>query len=338
MSPDPAAAGTGAILPIDSLPTTHTGSYIMTRPLRHCWVFVALLMLPFSAPGDDAAKPPAADSARAYGEWRIRVKPDQGPAYEELIEKSGLPLFRQAGGRMVGWWKTLIGDLYEHVTIWEYDNMAGFEKAVGFLSKSPDFAKFVATRDPLLSGEESRFLRLASGAIRPSLPERAPFVVHETHRVPYARRDAYLAFMTTRGLSLLKANGFRPAGPWIVEVGRWSEITYLYSYDSLVEREQKIARFSSNPDARIYRDKLGEFTDEITSRLLVPAPFARAEASARSEKPARSAALPHHEEIAPGVFAAGFADRYRSSNCGWVALARKRCSSTCRVGFQYRTF
>jgi type 1 glutamine amidotransferase len=30
--------------------------------------------------------------------------------------------------------------------------------------------------------------------------------------------------------------------------------------------------------------------------------------------------LPHREEIAPGVFAAGFADRYHSSNCGWVAL------------------
>jgi hypothetical protein len=32
--------------------------------------------------------------------------------YDQLIEKSGLPLFGQAGGRMVAWWKTLIGDLY----------------------------------------------------------------------------------------------------------------------------------------------------------------------------------------------------------------------------------
>ena len=34
-----------------------------------------------------------------------------------------------------------------------------------------------------------------------------------------------------------------------------------------------------------------------------------------------SAALPHVEQLAPGVFAAGFADRYGSANCGWVALA-----------------
>jgi hypothetical protein len=30
--------------------------------------------------------------------------------------------------------------------------------------------------------------------------------------------------------------------------------------------------------------------------------------------------LPHVEEIAPGVHAAGFAARHRSANCGWVAL------------------
>ena len=78
--------------------------------------------------------------------------------------------FAAAGGRMVGWWKTLVGDLYEHVTIWEYDDMAAFEKAIGFLSKNADFAKFVTARDPLLAGEESRFLRLAtSWAKRPSL-------------------------------------------------------------------------------------------------------------------------------------------------------------------------
>ena len=32
------------------------------------------------------------------------------------------------------------------------------------------------------------------------------------------------------------------------------------------------------------------------------------------------AGLPHREQIAPGVYAAGFADRYHCANCGWVAL------------------
>jgi hypothetical protein len=106
-------------------------------------------MRPITARGDDPPKPSAGEAARVYGESRIRVKPDQWPAYDQLIEKSGLPLFRQAGGRMVGCWKTLIGDLYEHVTIWECDSMAAFENVVGFLSKSPDFGRFAVVRAPM---------------------------------------------------------------------------------------------------------------------------------------------------------------------------------------------
>ena len=138
----------------------------MSRFRRLLWLLLAMAVLAPMSNGEDGparAKPaPVSDASRVYGEWRIRVRPDQGPAYNRLIEQSGLPLFRAAGGRMVGWWNTLVGDLYEHVTIWEYDDMAAFEKAIQFLSKNPDFARFVAVRDPLLSGEESRFLRLAA--------------------------------------------------------------------------------------------------------------------------------------------------------------------------------
>ena len=150
--------------------------------------------------------------------------------------------------------------------------------------------------------------------------------MHEIHRVPLAQRGAYLEYMGKQGMSLLKANGFRPAGPWIVEVGKWSEVTYLYSYESLAQREQLIEKLRSNPSAVEYWQKLGEFTEEISSRLLIPAPFARAAqgaAAAKAEPAALALGLPHREEIAPGVHVAGFADRYHSANCGWVALSRR---------------
>jgi type 1 glutamine amidotransferase len=297
----------------------------MLRILRTLWFLFALAIQFSTSRGDDrSAQPAGGDTKRVYGEWRIRVKPDKGPEYNRLIEQSGLPLFREAGGRMVGWWNTLIGDLYEHVTIWEYDDMAAFERAIQFLSKNPAFARFVSARDPLLAGEESRFLRLAPGAIGPSLPERAPFVVHEIQRVPLARRDAYLAYMTGQGLSVLKANGFHPVGPWVVDVGRWSEVTYILPYQGLAEREQLFAKLSQTPDGRALVGKVAEFVDEITNRLLVPAPFAlKAPAGEAAAKPATSAVLPHREQLAPGVYVAGFGDRYRSANCGWVALAEE---------------
>jgi type 1 glutamine amidotransferase len=299
---------------------------IMFRSNQLSWLPLVLTALVATSRADDHGGPPAPAPAgganRVYGEWRIRVKPDKGPDYNRLIEQSGLPLFREAGGRLVGWWNTLIGDLYEHVTIWEYDDMAAFERAIGFLSKNPAFARFVAARDPLLAGEESRFLRLAPGATEPALPEPAPFVVHEIHRVPVARKEAYLAYMTKQGLGVLKANGFRPTGPWVVDVGRWSEVTYLFPFESLAERERLIAKFSKTAEARAFESKVGESADEITTRLLIPTPFApKPPARQAAAKPESSAVLPHREQIAPGVHVAGFADRYRSANCGWVALA-----------------
>ncbi len=292
---------------------------------RTAWSLLALAAIVPASRGDDPPAQqepaPAGDASRVYGEWRIRVRPDQGPAYDRLIEQSGLPLFREAGGRMVGWWKTMIGDLYEQVTIWEYDDMAAFERAGQFLSRNAAFARFVAARDPLLVGEESRFLRLVKGAARPRLAEPAPFVVHEIHRVPLARRDAYLAFMTTRGLELLKTHGFRPVGPWVVDVGRWSEVTHLFMFESLAERERLIAGLSAAPDARTYAGKVGEFVDEITTRILMPAQFVpAAPVGETAPKGASARPLPHRDQIVPGIHAAGFSDRYHSANCGWVAV------------------
>jgi type 1 glutamine amidotransferase len=253
---------------------------------------------------------------KVYGEWLIRPRPDKGAEYKKLIEEKGLPLFRSGGGRMVGWWTTLVGDLYEHVTIWEYDDMAAYQKAVERLGKDEQFAAFAAARDPLLAGERSRFLKLAPFAEAPRLPEPAPFVIHEIHRVPPRHLEAYLKFMEKDGLPLLKKHGFRPVGPWVVGIGRWSEITLLFRFDSLAERDRLIAEFSASPDGAAY-GKVTEFADDITTRLLVPAPFAAPASSPRSRS---SSLLPHMEEIAPGVGTAGFADRYGSANCGWAAL------------------
>jgi type 1 glutamine amidotransferase len=266
--------------------------------------------------GKDTAAP-----ARVYGEWRIRPHPAKGPEYRRLIEQRGLPLFREAGGRMVGWWTTMVGDLYEHVTLWEYDDMAAYQKAAEFLGKEPRFAEFVAQRDPLLASEQSRFLKLASFAERPAVPAAAPFVIHEIHRVPPRRLAAYLQFMEKEGLGLLKKHGFRPAGPWLVSVGKWSEITYLFHFRSLAERERLIAAFAAHPDGQIYA-KVTDFVDDITTRLLTPAPFAKPAPSLKLPKSA-SSLLPHREQVAPGVFAAGFADKHRSANCGWAVGPRE---------------
>lgn len=245
--------------------------------MQRSLLVLALLALvpwaPAASPLDREEKPRA--EHRVYGEWRIRVRPDKGAEYDELIRARGLPLFKAAGGRMVGWWKTLIGDLYEHVTIWEYDDMAAFQRALEYLGPNQKFAEFVAQRDPLLAGEESRFLRLAAQGIAPDLDDKAAFVIHEIHRVRLGDLALYLEYMQNKALPMLKRHGFSPVGPLIVEVGDWSEVTYLFRFDSLAERERLIAEFSQQQVYREYSRELAAHCQQVVTRLLIPAPFTR---------------------------------------------------------------
>ncbi|HEX3727764.1 MAG TPA: ThuA domain-containing protein [Pirellulales bacterium] len=286
-------------------------------------LLTALLVLSLAATiwaDDKTASESCPASEKVYGEWLIRVKPDQVANYHELIKGQGLSLFRAAGGRMVGWWNTQIGDLYEQVTIWEYDSLAAFETAVASLGQNEQFAAFAKLRDPLLTGEQSRFLRLADGAVPPRLPEPAATMVHERHRVPLERAARYLDFMKSSGSNTLRKHGFRPIGPLVVDVGAWSEITYLFPFESLAQREALRTTFAAHPDARAFAAKLGEFVENVTTRVLSPAPFAQPEDKV-SWKAMTSPLLPHLTEVVPGVWATGFSDRHGAANCGWITLA-----------------
>lgn len=280
------------------------------------------LVLVSSTTGVRAADERPASLGKVYGEWRILVKPDKGPEYDKLIETEGLPLFRAAGGRMVGWWKTLVGNLYEHVTIWEYDEMAAFEKAISFLGPNPQFAKFVEKRDPLLAGEENRFLKLSAEAVAPTLHDPAKFVVHAVHKVPLARQGQFLYYLESEGLKLMQSYGFRPVGPWTTTIGNWTEVTLLFRFESLAEREKQLARFRASEEGRRYFKQMGELTEEVSTRLLLPAPYAvppAGEKKTAAGSVEHSAVLPHVERLSPRVFAAGFADKFRSANCGFFA-------------------
>jgi hypothetical protein len=75
----------------------------MFRPHQLSWLPLALAALVATSRGDEGPARPVHDAGanRVYGEWRIQVKPDNGPDDNKLIEQSGLPLFREADGRLV---------------------------------------------------------------------------------------------------------------------------------------------------------------------------------------------------------------------------------------------
>jgi len=288
-------------------------------------VGVLVSLMPVATSAEEPASERARSEATAvYGHWRIRIRPDRGREYNDLIAQQGLPLFREAGGRMLGWWTTVVGDLYEHVTIWQYDNMAAFEAAIAKLGADERFARFAAARDPLLVGEESCFLRLVDFSRPPALHEPARFVVHEVHRVPLAKQVDYYRFMRDTGLPLLEKHGFRPAGPWRTELGQWTELTYLLRFESLAERDQLIARLAAHEDAQTYMQGIDPLTDEITTTLLAPAPFARDKKAEDTTRGASAETWPARQ-LSPGVCVLGGADRFASANIGWMELDESVC-------------
>ena len=272
-----------------------------------------------------AAEPAAHAPAgkKVYGEWRILIKPDKGQEYNALIKSRGLPLFRQAGGRMVGWWNTLIGDLYEQVTIWEYDDMAAFERAIELLSNKPTLREFVALRDPLLSGEQSRFLRLAPGA-EPPLPAGPVHISSFTRSIALRRSKFRTLTCDSCRPRARPAQGQRlpPGRSLEVEMGRWTEVTYLFRFESLAERERLIANVLRDPDAKVLRRggqpiRRGDHDAAPRSRAVCQPPAGEPRPSRRFVE----ACCRTSKQWAPGVYVAGFADRYRSANCGWVRLS-----------------
>jgi len=222
---------------------------------------------------------PGPTDAKVYGEGRIRVRPDQLVTYNQLVEDKGLPIFLDSGGRMVGWWQTIVGDVNEQMTLWEFGGMAGFGEAIDYLTSDQRFEEFVTLRDPLLVGEENRFWQLTGNATPPHIPTTSRFVVVETHVIPLHRQWAYLNWMETRGLALLTQHRFRPAGPWVVNAGDLSEITYLFRFDSLDKRESIREQFRDHPEGLHYSAVIRDFADEVRSRILTPAPFAEVDAA-----------------------------------------------------------
>ena len=66
--------------------------------------------------------------------------------------------------------------------------MAAFEKAVGFLSKNPEFAGSSRRATRSSPARRAGSCGWPPGR-RPTLPEPRPFVVHEIHRVPLAQQE-----------------------------------------------------------------------------------------------------------------------------------------------------
>ena len=209
---------------------------------------------------------------KVYGHWSIKIKPGMEQAYEDHISKEGLPLFTQ-NARMVGWWKTMIGDLYEQITIWEYDNIDTFEKGVRASADNIQFQLFARKRNTLITGEESQFLQLGPGVPAPDNPIKWPVIIHETHMVKQGHMPAYLDYWQKTGLPGLKEAGFRIVGPFVQHSGHSDQLLILVCFESLAERDKKLGTFGNFSIAKTFGGALNEHITSFHIKVITPTSF-----------------------------------------------------------------
>jgi hypothetical protein len=91
------------------------------------------------------------------------------------------------------------------------------------------------------------------------------------------RLPALLKRFETKTLRLWEKHGIRQAGFWTTLIGESNhELTYLLAWESLAEREQKLAAFLADRDwiaAREESEKDGPILSNVANSILQPTSF-----------------------------------------------------------------
>jgi NIPSNAP len=96
------------------------------------------------------------------------------------------------------------------------------------------------------------------------------------HCLP-GRLSALVKRFETKTLAIWEKHGFRQGGFWTVVVGESNhDLYYFLKWESLAEREKKMAAFQTDPEwlaVRAETERDGQLVASITNAILQPTPF-----------------------------------------------------------------
>ncbi len=65
-----------------------------------------------------------------------------------------MPLVRRHRLSLVGFWRTVVGEVGEYLELWEFESIADFELRWGALMQDPDLQKILKTTGPWVEDEK----------------------------------------------------------------------------------------------------------------------------------------------------------------------------------------
>lgn len=103
--------------------------------------------------------------------------------------------------------------------------------------------------------------------------EQHVIVEYRTYTVAHGRMDEYLARYEAHGLPLLIQHLGRLLGCYTSDIGPLNQVTHVWAFDSLADREQRRARLDADPAWQAFKlTNRGTFTQQDV-RIVRPTSF-----------------------------------------------------------------
>jgi hypothetical protein len=74
-----------------------------------------------------------------YAETSATLVPGKMAEYQALVSKEVLPIWAKLGIKLVGSWHTTVGNTFETVALFAYDDMAQMQKQTAARNKDKDY-------------------------------------------------------------------------------------------------------------------------------------------------------------------------------------------------------
>jgi hypothetical protein len=87
-----------------------------------------------------------------------QLLPGKMAQYKEIETKQLIPVFNKYGMKMIGHWNTVIGNSYETVNLYSFNDMAHYSKTREAMRSDPEAQKMQADLGAVSASNNSRLL------------------------------------------------------------------------------------------------------------------------------------------------------------------------------------
>ncbi|KAK7204226.1 NIPSNAP-domain-containing protein [Myxozyma melibiosi] len=203
-----------------------------------------------------------------------QVRPESSPEYVKLISEvyPAIAADPENKVKLVGSWRTVVGDLDTFVSIWEYNGYAGFHETNFRTHHDPKFVDYLARLRPLLRSRSNKLVQEFSFWGGTAAPRSLGGVFElRTYELQPGR---LLEWETSwrKGLEC-RRQVMEPVGAWFSQLGELNTVHHLWQFADLEHRKLSREKCWELPGwADTVHDTV-KLINRMEANILVPLPF-----------------------------------------------------------------